>query len=1355
MYLKSLEVVGFKSFADLTTINFHTGVTAIVGPNGCGKSNVLDAIRWVLGETSAKALRGGQMQDVIFGGTDSRKPLNMAEVSMTFADCEKELKVDYNEVRISRRVFRDGRSEYEINKNSCRLKDIHKLFMDTGIGRSAYSIMEQGKIDQILSSKPEDRRAIFEEAAGITRFKSQKKEALRKLELTEANLLRVTDIIKEVSRQIGSLQRQAAKARRYKEIHQRLQYLDTRLAWHQYKDIKHRLDSGENLVQALQLEFSEIRDGVDLRDKDLRQKREDLQNLELSLRTVESEKAAAENAVERGRQEISFNEQRLTELEALKERNRLEISASEEKLRVQEDQNDTITQEYNESQSSVTEALSELSGFRSQLDGSKQAVSDNLKQRSRLDSEITALDKALNDSRNRLAAIDFQQRNQVVRKDKSLEDEVLIRQQGEELDAKCLALVEEIESEKLRTAHLEATITEKRQQSDQLKETLKFSRTEHEDAQGELEQVQANVRALEKYIQARSGYSDSTKKLLDKFKGRGVTGTVLDFIKVEAGYERMVESCLGAACEAVLVESPEILDELAAELDVLGSGVLAEVSQLTDFVKPTPRTAQKRVSGFVESAPAKAPSPTPVQENALKRILNRFFGAKNVVPEVVQIVVAPAVAAVSSESSIESVRATADQFVKCSGDVKRLVDRVLFEYVVVSDAAEAETLRRSWREKHLVTKDGEIWFREGWQKRGKKQGSSSSILEHENEMLVLQGKLPTLLKNQEQAGQHLEATRLGITQVEDALYLELKSKQEIDGKLSALHYEHQGLQRQRNEATGRLQAVLNERESLLFQGGSDQEETRSLETSLEELQQQRQEKIEGQESLTVQLHQLTGEVEKWTQHTTECRVLEASLRQRQEAIGQQKQVIEHRLRELGEGMERLRSEISDYDGKMIQCREKCLQAESSIEESRQRSLVLAEEVEVQLMARTRQLEEVQTVEASVSEDRKKASELQTQFSRQEVAVAQHKMLVDNLVQRMMRTYQIDITQLTREPRPPVIEEPKPLAPIIQPSIPIEKFVIEGLEESDTELESEVSTVALEQEVVKLIIEEPILIESEESRKPSHDLEDQADIPMEEADWVAIAAEVEELRDKMDRMGPVNVEAITEYEELEQRANFLKQQEVDLISSRDQLHEAIRKINHITRAMFSETFHKIQKNFSEMFVEIFGGGKADLILQDGEDPLECGIEIIAKPPGKQLQTITLLSGGERTMTAVALMFSIYMVKPSPFCFLDEMDAPLDESNINRFIRILHRFVSQSQFCVITHNKRTISSADVLYGVTMEEHGVSKLVSVRLNRKEESPLFNTGAEEGMTPSISESMRQTHYNDDPIEAKQQDQI
>ncbi|NJK92534.1 MAG: hypothetical protein HC904_12320 [Blastochloris sp.] len=547
--------------------------------------------------------------------------------------------VDYNEVRISRRVFRDGRSEYEINKTPCRLKDIHKLFMDTGIGRSAYSIMEQGKIDQILSSKPEDRRAIFEEAAGITRFKSQKKEALRKLELTEANLLRVTDIIKEVTRQIGSLQRQAAKARRYKETHQRLQYLDTRLAWHHYKEIKHRLDSGEGLVQTLQLEFEGIRDAVDKREQELRQKRSDLQNLELTLRNLESEKATAENSVQSGRQEISFNEQRLVELEALKERNRLDIAAHQEKHRIQQEQLESIDQEYRESQGGVGAVLEELGGFRAQLDQSKLAVSENLKQRARYDSELSAMDKELNAARQRLAAIDLQQRNHSVRKDKSQEEEKLIRDQGEELDRKCEALSRLIAAEQERVAQLETALVEKRAQSERLMENLKSERKEQELAQGNLDQLQAKMRALEKFIEARSGYSDTTKKLLEKFKGRGVSGTVLDFIKVEPGYERMVEACLGAACEAVLVESPEILEELTRELDQMGSGVLAEVSQLPDFIKPQARSQAVSVAKPKSAEPAleaASRAPAPVQENAIQRLLSRFFGAKQSVPSQVQ-----------------------------------------------------------------------------------------------------------------------------------------------------------------------------------------------------------------------------------------------------------------------------------------------------------------------------------------------------------------------------------------------------------------------------------------------------------------------------------------------------------------------------------------------------------------------------------------------------------------------------------------------------------------------------------------------------------------------------------------------
>ncbi|MDD5262454.1 MAG: AAA family ATPase [Methylacidiphilales bacterium] len=1285
MYLKSLELAGFKSFAPPTAINFHRGVTAIVGPNGCGKSNVLDSIRWVLGETSAKALRGAQMQDVIFGGTDSRKSMGMAEVSMTFADCEKDLEVDFNEVRITRRVFRDGRSEYEINKTPCRLKDIHKLFMDTGIGRSAYSIMEQGKIDQILSSKPEDRRAVFEEAAGITRFKSQKKEALRKLELTEGNLLRVTDIIREVGRQIGSLQRQASKARRYQEVYNRLRDIDTRLAHHTYGELKAKLDHGEALAQNLRRQYEETQSGLETREETVRQRRSEMERLEQNIRLLDQERGNAEGRVQRAGQQITFNRQRIEELESLKERNQAEIAASEEKLRIQREQFESISGEYGRVDVDMQAIRKELDGHKERLDASKRAVSENLETRSRFESQISGIDKAINEARTRMAGIELQKKNYGVRRVKLDEDEALFTQQKSELVAKCEALAQKISSLRSNGVALSSEIESGRTGLAALEAQRNAARASFDETRKQMEELQANARVLEKLIAAHAGYSEPTRKVLESYKNKGVVGTLLDFIKVQPGYEKAVEAALGAACEAVLVESPKILEKILGELG--DSGVLA-FSDLSN----------------VSSQPAQQPRPEQQMElplNPLKKFWGRVssvFGARSSAP-------AARPAPIEKSREISSTVPSLSSFVSCEGDAGRLALRILNEFLLVENEHDADALRKVRSDRHIVTKRGEIWYREGWQIRGIAREDGQSVFQYENQLLELRKQIEPLSARVQAATREIDGLSSQITDKEQRIAGLQKQKQEMEGQLSGLDYEEKGFLRQQHDAANRLQAVMHERNSLGAQTGTDQEDYKSLEKSLGELAASREEKAREQESLAGQFQQLSQQVEQWTQAVTECRVKEAAALQRLEAIRQQKEAISARLHELEEAVSRLLAETEDYEAKSKQSHQEILDAELDSRKSEEEVAAIAVKIQETASIKEGIQGELVGIEESLRHDRRRATELQTEYSGEEVAVAGQRMKLDALIERINRQYQVDLATWSPSVTAPVEAQPEKA----------EAATEEGTSES------------AEGEAISVEGAEPVA-EAPSVPEPVQEVE--------EPDWAALEQEVAELREKLDRMGPVNVEAITEYEELEQRHKFLQTQEQDLIHSRDQLHEAIKKINQTTQVLFAETFAKVQKNFEEMFLEIFGGGKAHLVLQDENDPLECGIDIIARPPGKQLQSISLLSGGERTMTAVALMFAIYMVKPSPFCFLDEMDAPLDESNINRFIRILQRFVKQSQFCVITHNKRTISSADVLYGVTMEEHGVSKIVSVKLSRKEESPLFAENEEHPR--SIADSIR-----------------
>ena len=1215
MHLKSLEVVGFKSFADPTTLYFHKGVTAIVGPNGCGKSNVLDSIRWALGEQSAKALRGSAMPDVIFNGTDTRKSTGMAEVSLTFTECEGILDTEFNEVRITRRVFRDGRSEYEINKTGCRLKDIQKLFMDTGIGRSSYSIMEQGKIDQILSSKPEERRTIFEEAAGITKFKAQKKEALRKLDLTESNLLRVTDITKEVRRQIGSLQRQAAKARRYKEVYGRLRVLDTRYAKYQFDGLKDELTKREAHVGELQTQLQDLKVGLEEKERELLQKRIDLENLNQALRNLDQERARAESMVERGKQEITFNEQRITEIEGLKERNRADIVATEEKINVQEEQAKLIEQDKLKSQSEVERTQQELSGHQAALEAARAKVNEAQHTRSELDTSLVQMDERLNQGRARLNALELQQRSYVLRVEKLEEEEQSLRVRIEALQTKSVDLKQEIETRESKLAETKQQVALYDNKLAEELKAVKERRTEVDGAQSELTQVQARKSALEKLVAARTGYSETTKKLLERFQGNEITGTLFDFIQVQPGYEKAIQRCLGLAWELLVVTNTEALESVLKVLPELGQAVLAVAED----------ESHAQISGVVAGQHECA----------------------------------------------------AGNFVQIDPKVEALVKRLLSGFLVVESAQEAKAIQQDHVNASVVSKEGEFWSERGWEIRGPVLQDDHSILVQDNELRALEDQIQVKELAVNETKEALEKAQQSVAEVERAVAEGQTARGKEEGELSALTYEWRSVSRQIEEEEHKLKALGHERVKLSEQDTSDQEQQKRLEQELEELTDTRKAKLSNLEQVNESLKMLSSEVESCLQKVTDARISFASQQQKAEVLGQQTATVVGRLEELRDSLNRRKNELEEYEQRLVQSRDTIKRAQQMIEES----VVKIETHQKEIETETEKLHAAQLqhneIEQTVKSDREKISGFQSESSREEVQVAEKRMQMNALADRIQRSYHIDLYQ----PEPFKEDTPE--------------------EEGEKEANSK-----------------------------------QMDLPEEGMeDWSAIEVEINELQERVDRMGPVNVEAITEYEELEERLNFLEQQEKDLTASREQLHEAIKKINQTTKTLFSETFAKIQKNFAEMFHELFGGGKASLTLVSDDDPLESGIEIIAKPPGKQLQTISLLSGGERTMTAVALLFAIYMVKPSPFCILDEMDAPLDESNIMRFIKILQRFVHQSQFVVITHNKRTISSADVLYGVTMQEHGVSKIVSVKLSKKDEDPLFPKDEE---TMTIADSVR-----------------
>ena len=1226
MYLKNLTVLGFKSFADKTSLNFQPGVTAIVGPNGCGKSNVSDAVRWVLGEQSAKALRGGEMADVIFNGTDGRKPMGMAEVSLTIGGVDAEnltaagVELAYNEVTLTRRVFRDGNSEYFINRTPCRLKDVQQLFMGTGVGRTSYSIMAQGNITQILSSKPEDRRMIFEEAAGITKYKSQKRESLRKLEYTEQNLLRVADLIREVKRQIGSLQRQAGKARRYKQIQVELQHLDTQLARHQLDVLLSEINEKQSAADALRNEVETGSADVLRLEDELGQLRSRLADLEHEISATQQRSVQLKSEHDHHESRIQFNEERLRELVDQNSKANTDITQAEERSRVTGEELAGLQQRLSLSESTLKQHQQSLQAKQAALQNIENQIKESQESLRQAQADAFAAAQDLTRIRNEINALDLQKQGNVVRLEKLSAEKLQLEEERTRLDARLHEFSVNVEAEKLNVQTKRGSVEQRQTRLKELQTELTDSSAEQDQFLQAQAEKRSHLNVLEQLEGSREGFDAGTVAALRQ--SRSVMGSLADRIRVPEEFVVAIENALGHHLQLVLTEKPESAQNILADLSASKAGRASvaalsiehkDDSQLAFAGDMSPGRDGKGVKEHLakgEVVPAlKVIQTDPSVEKLLKSLLGRTFIAADLP---------------TATSQIQNGHAGCD-FVTVKGDLLSRHGIYTGGYLNGhgNPKAPGSILGRKNQIAELQAKVEEI--RQCIADASRKRGA---LLSEQTELQATLQQAQTELREQEVA----IATREG-----EFHALETSSRL-LHQKIETVVYEIQSLAAQDNEGKQKRAELSSRADELALREQSCQRQVADLTSGLDGLRQQR-------DAANAAL--------------TESTVALATEEQLCASFRQQQQAIEERIRELAQLLGQRRAEVSGFVTRKGQ-------AGTEIELSRRQIEKLAldrEEVSAQiadLLGRKQsQEQDVTTRDESLREQRRRLTQLQEQRSGIDVELAQKNMSAQNLRERVQQKYHVNLDDVRSE------------------CITI-TYADEGPAKVQTLTPEEMAKAGVA------------------------------------TDWDAVAQQVEALQKRLDEIGPVNLVAIEEYEETEQRYQFLTKQHDDLVQAKAQLLEVINRINIQTRQMFTETFQKIRDSFRVMFVEVFGGGKADLILTDENDVLESGIDIVARPPGKQLQTISLLSGGEQTMTAVALLFSIYQVKPSPFCVLDELDAPLDESNINRFVRILQRFLESSQFIIITHNKRTIGMADVLYGVTMEEHGISKIVSVKFHK-----------------------------------------
>ena len=1250
MYLQSLELFGFKSFAPKIRLEFHRGVTAVVGPNGCGKSNVLDAMRWVLGEQSAKALRGGEMSDVIFSGTDTRPAVGMAEVSMTFTECEEQLGLDWHEVTISRRVYRDGGSEYFLNKTPCRMRDIHQMFMDTGIGRSAYSIMEQGKIDMILSSRPEDRRAIFEEAAGITKYKAQKKEALRKLEATEANLLRLADIIKEVKRQIGSLQRQAGKARRYQALLSELKLLETHSAKRQFDELQQqRLEATEELAR-LSDRQNECEQEIEQHESDVATKRSAAAEMEQRVNYARQIVNDLKTRISNHENRLVFNEERADEFAGLVERYRIDIAGSEERLRIAQT-------ELRDTESELEQITAMLATELRGLEQKQAAAAAIAQQREETAHAIEMLVRDSGKLESRVSGL----RGQIAS----------ATQLRDSADARLTLLSSEL-------AQLELTVTSVKQQQSVARTELERAVADFERgttrlaaAEKLLRETQANLAATDEELRATyrllsdkdsraevlrqlnecgEGFSEGTQAILRgldnaEFFTPSIVGALAQFIDVAPEYVTAVEAALGSYLQTIVMKDTMVAEAVIKTLteQKMGKASLA----LRDYPLPS-----------VDRPGAALP------EGVVGWLLEKVTTQE------------PATA---------------------------LIGALLHDFILVPDLDTALRLAISERgtqdaprDLQWVTLAGEVLTREGILHGGATSEVHNSILRRKHQITAVEAEAHAIRGTLQNITSRRDMLKMDIASAQAEVEEARENRQNAAITVSTARGQLGGLERELHEAERKQQHLAGERDSSELRQREAGARIESLEAEvrngLEQLAavQARHADAQGQlEVLRLRESEVATEL-------NEVRIKVATERQRHTSLHHQRQPMEARLMELNELITQRRRDVEEYDERVGAMSAESAEIETHLARLREEIGAAEANVGVLVEERVAVAARVDEVNNALRILRHQLNEAHNQRSRAEVKQTQLEMRMTALAEHIQKRYQLDLQEFRRD---------------------LHALRVVVRDHAKRQQRAEADEAGTASRAVQGGADSGDEAAADQARTDDETKTTEAGATFE-LDWTRIEALVRELDQRIDAMGPVNIDAIQEYDELEERHAFLEKQNNDLTNSRAELIGVIAKINHTTRELFAETFEKIRVNFCEMFVELFGGGKANLLLIDESDPLESGIDIIAKPPGKQLQSISLLSGGERTMTAVALLFSIYMVKPSPFCVLDEMDAPLDESNINRFIKILDRFVAQSQFIVISHNKRTIARADAIYGVTMEEQGISKLVGVKFSRREDS-------------------------------------
>ena len=1231
MYLSRLEIFGFKTFAQKVDLHFDDGITDIVGPNGCGKSNIVDALRWSLGEQKSSVLRSEKMENVIFNGTKGRKPLNLAEVSLTIQNTKNILPTEYTEVTITRRIYRSGESEYFLNRLPCRLKDINDLFMDTGMGADAYSVIELKMVEQILSDNTEDRRKLFEEAAGITKYKIRRRQTFRKLDATKADLMRANDIIAEIEKKVNSLKRQTQKANRYNKLMSQLKLEDVRLGYHDFNRLSDAITPLESRLAGLESSAEQLLGEVSKKESEVEELNTILIGKEQKLRETQIELENKDKLIKAIEEHILVSRERKNNLQDLIRRYSEEKTASLEKKEMLAKRIEELTAAIGNFESQYIESKENLAAKKTDFDSFDASISDK---KTELEKNRKELVQLIDEVAKKRSAYQLT-KNNIQNLERKISDLKKDNETYSSSSDDALSVLDDTQYEKKKLADtiesLKKDILGHQQRLDALRTELDEMRSEKLHAEADIRSVNSRIAIIQKAIESHEGFPEGVQYLLQE-KPFGIDSTVADILSVNESYKKATEAALGDSFSFLIAGKTDSIKKAISKLTESNKGVVTFLNK-------------EKLSLFQSN----------LDIGELNSVRNEIIGlATDLV----------------------------------TSDDPQLMRMLLGDVVFVEHFDKATALADRFPQFRFVTLQGEIVKGNYLIKGGSHSKTNDTMIGQRETLRRLQEQVTQLEKQvldvQSKITGHEEQIRETSARMTSDQEKQRSSEQKLlslDKEISQSEYE----QKRSKETLAKNQDIIDQtvRELQIFQTnleemgpqmdeleslrGTLELETRKLELRLNELEKERRDRSESVNELFSSFVRLESEIKNYQSNIDNSR--------------QQIEDIDATVAKHDAETVAAKSEIEKLDLSSVERESELItlsRSRDTVEKDRD-----MEETDVQKMRET-----AGKIEAELKKIRRQREELLNSRHTMEQEHNDLRFEMRSLTERIQRDYDFDLHKDSFETL----------------------LLTSGVDSKDDTDLAETEDIAAEQP----------LAEGEQTEKTLDEVLD-SDLPQEkpassEFDPIAVKTVIDELRRKIKQLGPVNMEAFAEYHVEKERLDTLVRQRQDLLEAESQLMQTIETINNTAQKQFMEVFERIKQNFIMIFTSLFENSEANLELAKDEDPLEANIEILARPTGKKIQHIALLSGGEKTLTAISLLFAIYLVKPSPFCILDEVDAPLDDTNIDKFTKILRDFSKDTQFIVVTHNKRTMEAAQNIFGITMQEAGVSKVVSVKFNNRD---------------------------------------